>query len=188
MKKLIKPIKNKIPQILLIFLFLLIQAYCDLTLPQYTANIVDIGIQNTDFQYIINTGIIMLEMVAISAFATVGVSYLSSRVSSSYAKDLRKIVYEKVLRFSNHELNNISRSSLITRTTNDVNQLQNILGMIFTTLLFAPILGVGSIIKAFDLGTDLSWIILVTFVTVALLLMIVIVRVLPYFPSINYAP
>ena len=181
MKKLLKPIKNKIPQIILIFGFLIIQAYCELTLPQYTANIVDIGIQNTDFQYIINTGIIMLEMVVISAFATVGVSYFSSRVSSGYAKDLRKIVFEKILKFSNHELNNISRSSLITRSTNDINQLQNVLGMIFTTLLFAPILGVGSVIKAFELGTDLSWIIFVTFIAVLIILVIVIIRVLPYF-------
>lgn len=181
MRKLLKPIKNKIPQIFLIFLFLLVQAYCDLTLPQYTAGIVDIGIQNADFQYIIDIGRVMLIMVAISAFATVGVSYFSSRVSSGYAKDLRKIVYKKVLRFSNHELNSISRSSLITRSTNDINQLQNVLGMIFTTMLFAPILGVGSIIKAFELGTDLSWIILVTFFAVVLLLVIVIVRVLPYF-------
>ena len=181
MKKLISPIKSKIPQIISIIGFLLIQAYCDLTLPQYTANIVDIGIQNTDFQYIAHTGISMLIMVAISTLATVGVSFFSSRVSSGYAKDLRKIVYKKVLKFSNHELNNISRSSLITRSTNDINQLQNILGMIFTTLLFAPILGIGSIIKAFELGTDLSWIILVTFLAVVILLVIVIIRVLPYF-------
>ena len=181
MKKLLKPIKNKIPQLILIFGFLIIQAYCDLTLPQYTANIVDIGIQNTDLQYILNTGIIMLEMVVVSALATVGVSYFSSRVSSGYAKDLRTIVYKKVLKFSNHELNNISRSSLITRSTNDINQLQNVLGLIFTTLLFAPILGIGSVIKAFELGTDLSWIILVTFIAVVILLVIVIIRVLPYF-------
>ena len=181
MKELLKPIKSRIPQIILIFAFLLIQAYCDLTLPQYTANIVDIGIQNTDFQYITNTGIKMLLMVAVSALATVGVSYFSSRVSSGYAKDLRKTVYKKVLKFSNHELNEISRSSLITRTTNDINQLQSVLGMIFITLLFAPILGVGSIIKAFELKTNLSWIILVTFIAVVLLLIIVIIRVLPYF-------
>lgn len=181
MKKLLTPMKNKIPQILFIFIFLLIQVYCDLTLPQYTADIVNIGIQNTDFQFIIDTGLIMLLMVAISAAATVGVSYFSSRVSSGYAKDLRKIIYGKVLRFSNHELNNISRSSLITRTTNDVNQLQGVLGMIFTTLIFAPLLGVGSIIKVFELQTNLSWIILVNFIAVVMLLVIVIVRVLPYF-------
>ncbi|WP_458453486.1 ABC transporter ATP-binding protein [Methanobrevibacter sp.] len=181
MKSLLKPMKNKIHLILFIFIFLLIQVYCDLTLPQYTADIVNIGIQNTDFQFIINTGIMMLVMVAISALATVGVSYFSSRVASAYAKDLRKIIYEKVLKFSNHELNNISRSSLITRSTNDVNQLQNVLGMIFTTLIFAPLLGIGSIVKVFELKTDLSWIILVNFIAVILLLVIVIMRVLPYF-------
>lgn len=185
MKKLIAPMKNKIWQIFAIFLFLVIQVYCDLTLPQYTADIVNIGIQNTDFNFIITTGEIMLLMVAISALATVGVSYFSSRVSSGYAKDLRKIVYTKVLKFSNHELNEISRSSLITRSTNDINQLQSVLGMIFTTLLFAPLLGIGSIIKAFELGTDLSWIIFVTFVAITLLLVIVVFRVLPYFKVIQ---
>ena len=181
MKKLLKPMKNKIPQIVFIFIFLLIQVYCDLTLPQYTAEIVNVGIQNTNFQFIIDTGIMMLLMVAISALATVGVSYFSSRVASGYAKDLRKIIYENVLKFSNHELNEISRSSLITRSTNDVNQLQSVLGMIFMTLIFAPLLGIGSIIKVFELQTDLSWIILVNFIAVALLLIIVTVKVLPYF-------
>ncbi len=185
MKKLITPIKTRIPQIAAILILLLIQVYCDLTLPTYTANIVDIGIQNTDFQYIINTGIIMLLMVIISAIATIGVSYFSSRVSSGYAKDLRKIVYKKVLKFSNHELNEISRSSLITRSTNDINQLQNVLVMIFATMLFAPFLGIGGIIKAFQLGTNLSWIILVTFIAVALTLIIVTVRVVPYFKLVQ---
>ena len=185
MKKLIAPIKNKIGQIFAIFLFLVVQVYCDLTLPQYTSDIVDIGIQNTNSQFIIDTGMMMLLMVAISALATVGVSYFSSRVSSGYAKDLRKIVYSKVLRFSNHELNKISRSSLITRSTNDINQLQSVLAMVFTTILFAPLLGIGSIIKAFELGTNLSWIIFVTFIGVVILLVIVIVRVLPYFKVIQ---
>ena len=165
----------------MIIFFLIVQAYTNLTLPSYTANIVNIGIQNTDINYIINTGIMMLTMVVISVIAAVFISYLSSRVSSGYAKDLRKIVYRKVLRFSNHELNEISRSSLITRTTNDINQIQSVIGMILTTLLFAPILGIGSIIKAFELGTDLSWIILVTFVVVAALLILVVARILPYF-------
>ena len=185
MKKLIAPIKNKIGQIFAIFLFLVVQVYCDLTLPQYTSDIVDIGIQNTNFQFIIDTGMMMLLMVAISALATVGVSYFSSRVSSGYAKDLRKIVYSKVLRFSNYELNKISRSSLITRSTNDINQLQSVLAMVFTTILFAPLLGIGSIIKAFELGTNLSWIIFVTFIGIVILLVIVIVRVLPYFKVIQ---
>ena len=112
-------------------------------------------------------------------------SYFSSRVASGYAKDLRKIIYSKVLRFSNHELNNISRSSLITRTTNDVNQIQGVLGFVFTTLIFAPLLGVGSIIKVFELQTNLSWIILMNFIIIIILLAIVMVKVIPYFKIIQ---
>ena len=185
MKKLLEPLKSKIPQLICIMAFLLIQVACDLTLPTYTANIVNIGIQNTDFDYIINTGAMMLLMVVISASATVGTSFFSSRVSSGYAKDLRKMVYKQVLKYSNHELNEISRSSLITRSTNDINQIQNVLIMVFTTLLFAPILGIGSIIKVYQLGTSLSWIILVTFIAVALTLILVMVRVLPLFKKIQ---
>ena len=169
MKSLIKIFKNKIPQVIIIFLLLVVQAYCDLSLPSYTANIVDIGIQNTDINYIVNVGFLMLVMVSVSVFATIGISYFSSRVSSGYAKDLRKVVYSKVLKFSNHELNQISRSSLITRSTNDINQLQNVLAMMLMVMFFAPIMGIGSIIKAFEIGGNLSWIIIIT------------VRVLPYF-------
>ena len=181
MTSLFKIFKNKIPQVLIIFLLLVIQAYCDLSLPSYTANIVDIAIQNTDISYIMNVGFFMLIMVSISVFATIGVSYFSSRVSSGYAKDLRKVVYSKVLKFSNHELNKISRSSLITRSTNDINQIQNVLVMMLMVFFFAPIMGIGSIIKVFEIGGNLSWIILVTFLVVLILLITVTIRVLPYF-------
>ena len=107
MKNLIRIFKNKLPQVFIIFALLIIEAYCDLSLPSYTADIVDIGIQNADLNYITNMGTLMLIMVAISVFATIGVSYFSSRVSSGYAKDLRKVIYTKVLKFSNHELNKI---------------------------------------------------------------------------------
>ena len=181
MRNLVRVFKNKLPQVLIIFLLLIVQAYCDLALPSYTANIVDIGIQNADINYIMDVGFLMLIMVAISVFATIGVSFFSSRVSSGYAKDLRKVVYAKVLKFSNHELNKISRSSLITRSTNDINQLQNVLVMMLMMLFFAPILGIGSIIKAFEIGGGLSWIILVTFLVVLSLLAIITIKVLPYF-------
>lgn len=181
MRNLIKPLKSKIPQMTLIVFFLIVQAYTSLTLPSYTADIVNIGIQNTDIDFIIDIGMKMLLMAVLFVIASVLTSYFSSRVSSGYAKDLRKIVYRKVLKFSNHELNDISRSSLITRTTNDINQIQGIIGAIFTTLLFAPILGVGGIIKAFELKTNLSWIIPVTFIAIAALLIIILARTLPYF-------
>ena len=78
MASLFKIFKHKIPQVLIIFLLLVIQAYCDLSLPSYTANIVDIGIQNTDISYIMNVGFFMIIMVSISVFATIGVSFFSN--------------------------------------------------------------------------------------------------------------
>ena len=173
--------KNKIHLIIMMMIFLIIEVYCDLTLPAYTADIVNIGIRNTDFNVITSTGINMMMMLTISVIATIIVSYLSSIISSSYARDLREKIFEKILSFSNHELNDFSKASLITRSTNDINQIQHVLGIMFRTLLFAPILAVGSILRVFSLASNLSWIILVAFISVASLLLIVITNVTPYF-------
>ncbi|MBE6486409.1 MAG: ABC transporter ATP-binding protein [Methanosphaera stadtmanae] len=181
MKNILKIMENKIPMLILMMLFLIIEVYCDLTLPSYTADIVNIGIQNTDFNIITSIGLNMMIMVTISVFATIIVSYISSKVSSSYARDLREEIFEKILSFSNHELNQFSKASLITRSTNDVNQIQHVLGIMFRTLLFAPILAIGSIIRVFELGSNLSWIIFIAFIAVAILLISVISTVLPYF-------
>ena len=179
--KLLKPLKKSIIPLFLIVLFLLIDVYCNLTLPAYTADIVDVGIQNTDFNYIISVGTMMMAMVLIGVLATIGLSYFSSRVSAAYGRDLRKISYEKILQFSNFELNKISRASLITRNTNDVYQIQIFLGLFFTTILFAPILGIGSIIKAVELGTNLLWIIGVTFAAVIIPFLIIFIKTVPFF-------
>ena len=180
-RKLLSPLKKSIIPLFLIVVFLLVDVYCNLTLPTYTADIVDVGIQNADFNYIINVGTMMMAMVLIGVLATIGLSYFSSKVSAAYGRDLRKISYDKILKFSNFELNKISRASLITRNTNDVYQIQIFLGLFFTTILFSPILGIGSIIKALELGTNLLWIIGVTFAAVAIPFVIIFISVVPYF-------
>ena len=179
--KLLKPLKKSIIPLFLILAFLLIDVYCNLTLPSYTADIVDVGIKNTDFNYIISVGTKMMGMVLIGVLATIGLAYFSSKVSAAYGRDLRKISYDKILKFSNFELNKISRASLITRNTNDVYQIQIFLGLFFTTILFSPILGIGSILKAMELGTNLLWIIAVTFAAVIIPFLIIFIRVVPYF-------
>ena len=179
--KLLSPLKKSIIPLILIVAFLLIDVYCNLTLPKYTADIVDVGIQNTDFNYIISVGTMMMAMVLIGVFATIGLSYFSSKVSAAYGRDLRKISYENILKFSNFELNKISRASLITRNTNDVYQIQIFLGLFFTTILFSPILGIGSILKAMELGTNLLWIIAVTFAAAIIPFVIIFIRTVPYF-------
>lgn len=183
--EIIKPLKNKIHYIALILILLLIEAYCDLSLPSYTADIVNIGIQHTNLGVIYDIGFKMMLMVTISVISTLLLSLTSSRFASTYAMQLRELIFKKVLKFSNHELNKFSRASLITRSTNDVNQIQNILGMIFRTLLFAPIIGIGSIIKAWQMGTNLSWIIIVTFIGIAILFSIIIVKVVPMFKKMQ---
>lgn len=183
--KLLKPLKKSIIPLLLIVAFLLIDVYCNLTLPSYTADIVDVGIKNTDFSYIISVGTMMMVMVLIGVFATIGLSYFASKVSAAYGRDLRKISYDKILKFSNFELNKISRASLITRNTNDVYQIQIFLGLFFTTILFSPILGIGSIIKAMELGTNLLWIIAVTFAAVIIPFVLIFITVVPYFNKIQ---
>ena len=179
--KLLSPLKKSIISLFLIVAFLLIDVYCNLTLPKYTADIVDVGIQNTDFNYIINVGTMMMAMVLIGVLATIGLSYFSSKVSAAYGRDLRKLSYDKILKFSNFELNKISRASLITRNTNDVYQIQIFLGFFFTTILFSPILGIGSILKALELGTNLLWIIGVTFAAATIPFIIIFIRTVPYF-------
>ena len=179
--KLLAPLKKSIVPLFLIVVFLLVDVYCNLTLPAYTADIVDVGIQNTDFNYIIDVGTKMMAMVLIGVLATIGLSYFSSKVSAAYGRDLRRISYDKILKFSNFELNKISRASLITRNTNDVYQIQIFLGLFFTTILFSPILGIGSIIKAMELGTDLLWIIGVTFAAVIIPFIIIFAKTVPYF-------
>ncbi|WP_407374229.1 ABC transporter ATP-binding protein [Methanobrevibacter sp.] len=180
MMRIFKPLKNKIPSMIVIGIFLVISAYCSLTLPQYTAEIIDVGIKNSDIPCILDIGTKMMMMVLIAALSSVIVSFLSSRVSSGYAKDLRNIVYAKILKFSNHELNHISKSSLITRSTNDITQIQTITEMTLTTIIFAPILGFGSVIKVFQVDYDLSWIIFVIFILILLTLVLFVKKVVPY--------
>ena len=179
--KLLNPLKKSIIPLFLIIAFLLIDVYCNLTLPAYTADIVDVGIKNTDFNYIIGVGTMMMAMVLVGVLATIGLSYFSSKVSAAYGRDLRKISYDKILKFSNFELNKISRASLITRNTNDVYQIQIFLGLFFTTILFSPILGIGSILKALELGTNLLWIIGVTFAAVMIPFILIFIKTVPYF-------
>ena len=183
MMKLLEPLRKRIGTIVVILILLIVVAYCNLVLPQYTADIVDIGIRNTDLNYIMNAGFWMLLIVFTSVISTIFISFLSSRVSSGFARDLRVLVYEKVLKFSNNEINEISKASLITRSTNDISQIQNISEVTLTTIIYAPILGIGSIIKVFEINSTLSWIVLAVLVVLTLIQLYVVKFVVPYFET-----
>ena len=183
--KLVTPFKGKIGQIILVFVGLVIEAYGLLMLPQYTARIINEGIQYGDINSIYSIGSMMILMIGISVAGQILCSYYSAKFSTSYARDLREMTYENVMNFSNQEFNRISRASLITRITNDINQIETIILLGLTVVVFAPILGIGSIIKAFEIKTDLIWIIVIAFITIMILLFAIGAKVLPKFNTLQ---
>ncbi len=180
MNVLISLLIKKYKTIIFILLLLFVQAYFTLTLPEYTANIVNIGVANSDMNYIYDTGTKMITMAILATITAVVVSFFSSRFSSEYAKNLRKMIFTKALKFSNHEINNISKSSLITRTLVDVRQIQLFLELLFTIIILAPIIGFGGIMKSFKLETNLYWIIPLIVTVIIILLIPLFRKILPY--------
>ncbi|WP_407423813.1 ABC transporter ATP-binding protein [Methanobrevibacter sp.] len=180
MNALISPIIKKYKTIILILILLIIQAYFTLTLPEYTADIVNVGVANADMDYVYDIGMKMITTTVLATVSAILVAFFSSRFSSGYARDLRKMIFPKVLKFSNHELNDISKSSLITRILIDVSQIQMFAEELLTVIIFAPIIGVGGIMKSLELGTNLSWIILLIFAIVIIFMIPIFMKVLPY--------
>lgn len=185
MFKLFKYMKKSAGWIGLILIMLLLQVYCDLALPAYTADIVDVGINNADIHSILSCGIKMLLMAALSVGCTLVVSFLSSRVAAAFSRDVREAIYWKVLNFSNKEINQFSISSLITRSTNDVSQVQNILGICFRTVLYAPILGIGGIIMAVRISSSLWWTIALAVILTMLSMGIIFMKIIPAYENLQ---
>lgn len=120
--------------------------------------------------YILRVGGIMLLISLVSAAATITVGLLSARVAAGVARDLRRSLYAHVMRFSGAEFSRFSTASLITRSTNDITQIQRVTTMLVRLMFFAPIIGVGAILRALDKSQSMWWIIALA--VVALLSMI----------------
>ena len=122
--------------------------------------------------YMKATGIRMVLMALVTMMAAVCVVFLSSRVAASMGHDLRGLVYNKVIGFSSREYHKFSTASLITRSTNDVQQVQQVMAMMFRIVLYAPILGIGGVIKVLNTDSSMTWIL---GVAVALILVVIFV-------------
>ena len=147
---------------------LTVEAACALILPAYMADIINKGVMPGNIPFIWRTGITMLLITIFSTLVAVTTSYFAARIGTGVAGDLRAAVFKKVLSFSSAEMNRFSSSSLITRTTNDIIQVQLVLIMGMRLLVYAPILGTGGIIRALERDVYMSWIVAVaTFVMVA---------------------
>ena len=126
--------------------------------------------------YILRTGGIMLLISLIGGVATIAVGFLAARTAAGAARDIRKATFAKVESFSGAEFNEFSTASLITRSTNDVTQVQQVIFMFMRMVLFAPILGIGAIIRAMETGANMWWIIALAVAALLSLIAIVFSR------------
>jgi ATP-binding cassette subfamily B protein len=124
---------------------------------EYAALGVDGG--NLQTNYILRTGILMLLLSLLSGACTVAVGYVSSKTAAGLARDLRRNVFQKVESFSNTEFDRFSTASLITRSTNDITQIQMLVIMMVRMVIYAPIMGVGGVILAVGKSSSMWWII-----------------------------
>ena len=160
---------------------LLIQTITNLYLPNLNADLINNGVTKGDIHYIWHIGQIMLACSALIMGASVWLAYLSSKVSMAFGRDMRDDVFSTVEAFSARELNQFGAPSLITRNTNDVQQVQMVLFMGLTMMVGAPITGVGAVIMAVRTNAKLSLLLLVTVPIMSLLIFFLLRRVVPLF-------
>ena len=143
----------------------------------------DIGIDMNRIQtnYILYIGGMMLLISLVGMGASIAVGFLSARISSGLGRSLRDKVFNKVTTFSNSEFNDFSTASLITRSTNDIQQVQMFTVMMLRMVFYAPILGVGGVIRALRTNTSMAWIIAVGVMAILTLVIVIFATAMPKF-------
>ncbi len=142
-----------------------------------------VGIDTDKLQnnYVLLTGAKMLGLALLSMLLTVLVGFIASRVAASLGKELRGRVFRKVVSFSHAELDRFSTASLITRTTNDIQQIQMLFVMLLRIVFYAPIIGIGGVIKVLNTNTSMAWIIVVAVMAVLTLVIVLFAVAMPRF-------
>jgi ATP-binding cassette subfamily B protein len=167
--------------IALVVLFQLVQSVASLYLPTLNADIIDQGVARGDTAYILSTGLWMLGITVVQVAAAITAVYFGAKVAMALGRDLRGAIFHRVGEFSEREVSKFGAPSLITRSTNDVQQVQMLALMTFTLLVSAPILAIGGIVLALHQDLELSWIIAVSVPVLLVSLGAIIVRMVPQF-------
>lgn len=185
MIKLFKGMKKYKLQVALVFLFTFLKVIAELLLPTMMANIVNIGIRNNDTGYIIKLSLFMLVVAFAGMGADMYKTYLASWTSMSFIRDLRKKLFTKVQSMSPGEFDTTGTSSLITRTTNDITQIQSLSIMGLRMMIRAPLMAIGGIIMAVSKNPGLSSLILIVVVILAITISIVASISIPLFKKMQ---
>lgn len=159
MRRIAKYLKPYLWQIAAVLALVFVQAMTDLQLPDYMSQIVNQGVLAGDTGAILATGLKMIGITLLGSVCTIASGYLASRVATGYARDLRAEVFNKVEQFSLTEFNKFSTASLITRSTNDVQQVMMVMIIFLRMIVMAPIMAVGGILKAVETNPSMTWIV-----------------------------
>lgn len=181
MTKLLKFYKPFIGIIVIAVVFILMQSFSELILPATIANVIDIGVADKNIGYIVGQGGIMLIAIAISAIAAILVGYFSSKLGAKTAKNLRENIFAKISSFSSAELDKFGTSSLITRTTNDITQVQTFTVMFLRIIVMAPCMCIGGIVMAYGTNAGLTKYVLYAMPAIILSIVLIATKALPLF-------
>lgn len=181
MKNFLKFLKPYKWWVLLTIVFIALQSLSDLYLPDLNATIIDEGVMKGDVETILLFGGIMLLVALLVGVCTLGTTYFSTKASLAYGRDMRLALFTKVQSFSQSDLDHFGTPSLITRTTNDVNQLQQMMQMLLRTIITTPILLIGGIIMCLKQDVELSVILLFIIPIIAVLVVFTTRKSHPWF-------
>lgn len=182
-KLLVRYLKSSGWLLLGVLVFQFASALASLYLPSLNADIIDNGVSQGDTDYIWRTGVVMLTISLGQIVAAIIATYFAARAAMKLGRDMRDDIFERVSAFSEREVTGFGAGSLITRNTNDVQQVQMLTMMGATFLVSAPLLAVGGIILAIDQAASLAWILAIAVPVLLLVAGVVIARMVPLFRS-----
>ena len=177
-------LKGHIPAVLAVVALLAVQVTCELMLPRYMADIVNVGIVQAaggDMGYLASMAGSMFALCFGSIAAAAAAGYLASRLAATIARDLRARLFSRVMQLSPAQVNHFTPSSLITRSTNDITQIQMTIVMLLRVVMLAPIMAIVAIIQVLALGSGLIWIVGAALLAVLAVISVLYVLAMPHF-------
>jgi ATP-binding cassette, subfamily B, multidrug efflux pump len=169
----------------LVLLLLLAQAMTSLALPNLNAAIINHGVAKGDVTYIIRTGVVMLVVTVIMGAAAVAAVFWGARTAMAFGRDVRAALFRHVLAFSQAEVNRFGTASLITRNTNDVQQVQMVVLMALNMMILSPVLAIGGIVMAIREDAPLSLVLVVALPLMGAFIGVMLARAMPLFRAMQ---
>ena len=179
MLKLMPFLRPQRGKVAIVLLLAMAGSLANLLLPRFMSEIVDQGIVPGDTRAIVTTGALMLLVTLLATGCAMASSYFSAQVATGFGRDVRSAVFAKAERLSLHQFEEFGAASLVTRTTNDTTQVQQMLIMILTMVLSAPMMMIGGVLLALSQDPELAWVLIAAMPVMALVFGLVMSRSVP---------